>query len=93
MPQLAPTLISRDAPTGARVEAPDPRSIFAEVREDAEGVAMVVIKHLVALVDANVEVKLEIAADVPSGVPDDIMRTITENAKTLRFEQHGFAED
>jgi hypothetical protein len=27
---------------------------------------------------------------VPSGVPDDVVRTITENARTLKFEQHGF---
>jgi hypothetical protein len=27
---------------------------------------------------------------VPEGVPDDVIRTVTENAKTLKFEQHGF---
>ncbi len=36
--------------------------------------------------------KLEISADDPEGVPDDIVRIVTENAKTL-IEQHGFAED
>ena len=37
-------------------------------------------------------VKLEISANVPDGVPDDVVRTVTENAKTLKFEQHGFEE-
>jgi hypothetical protein len=40
-----------------------------------------------------VEIKLEISADIPTGVPDDVVRTVTENAKTLKFEQHGFEED
>jgi hypothetical protein len=36
---------------------------------------------------------LEISADVPSGVPEDVVSTVTENAKTLNFEQHGFEEE
>lgn len=34
----------------------------------------------------------EISANMPSGVPDDVVRTVTQNAKTLKFEQHGFEE-
>ncbi len=63
------------------------------VSRDADQIAAEVVKHLVALVDANVEVKLEISADVPAGVPDDVVWTVTENAKTLKFDQHGFEED
>jgi hypothetical protein len=63
------------------------------VSRDADQVAAEVVKHLVGLVDADVEVKLEISADVPSGVPDDVVRTVTENAKTLKFDQHGFETD
>jgi hypothetical protein len=37
-------------------------------------------------------VKLEITADVPASIPDDVVRTVTENAKTLKFDQHGFEE-
>ena len=59
---------------------------------DADQIAMEVVKHLVGLVDANVEIKIEISADVPSGVGEDVVRTVTENAKTLKFEQHGFEE-
>ena len=63
------------------------------VSRDADQIAAEVVKHLVGLVDADVEVKLEISADVPSGVPEDVVRTVTENAKTLKFDQHGFETD
>jgi predicted AAA+ superfamily ATPase len=62
------------------------------VSRDADQIATEVITHLVGLVGANVEVKLELTADVPDGVPDDVVRTVTENAKTLKFEQHAFEE-
>lgn len=63
------------------------------VSRDADQVANEVVRHLVALLDAEVTIKLEISADVPEGVPDDVVRTVTENAKTLRFDQHGFEEE
>jgi predicted AAA+ superfamily ATPase len=62
------------------------------VSRDADQVAAEVVKHLVGLVGADVEVKIEISANAPDGVPDDVVRTVTENAKTLKFEQHGFEE-
>ncbi len=39
---------------------------------------------------AEVSVTLEIAADVPAGVPDHVVRTVTENARTLKFKSQGF---
>jgi hypothetical protein len=62
------------------------------VSRDADQVAVEIVTHLVGLVGANVDVKLEITAEVPDGVPDDVIRTVTENAKTLGFEQHGFEQ-
>jgi hypothetical protein len=47
----------------------------------------------VGLVGANVAVRLEVTAEVPEGVPDDVARTVTENAKTLKFDQHGFERE
>jgi hypothetical protein len=70
------------------VKSLDPK----RVSRDADQVAAEVVKHLVGLVDAEVEVKIEISANAPDGVPDDVVRTVTENAKTLKFEQHGFEE-
>jgi predicted AAA+ superfamily ATPase len=56
------------------------------VGRDAGKIAEEVIAHLVGLMGANVTVTLEIAAEVPDGAPDNVVRTVTENARTLKFE-------
>ena len=63
------------------------------VSRDADQIATEIVTHLVGLVGADVEVKLEITAKVPEGVPDDVVRTVTENSKTLKFDQHGFERE
>jgi hypothetical protein len=60
---------------------------------DAAQIMDEVVKHLVSLNDAKVKVTLEIQAEVPNGVPTDVVRTVKENCKTLRFEAFGFEED
>jgi hypothetical protein len=40
-----------------------------------------------------VRVTLEIEADIPSGTPDNVVRTVTENSRTLKFTQAGFEEE
>ena len=59
---------------------------------DAGRIADEVISHLAGLVGSKVRVTLEIEADVPDGVPDHVVRTVTENCRTLRFGSHGFEE-
>jgi hypothetical protein len=63
------------------------------VGRDAGRIAEEVITHLSGLVGANVRVTLEIEADVPDGVPDNVVRTVTENSRTLKFTSQGFEED
>jgi predicted AAA+ superfamily ATPase len=58
----------------------------------AGDVAREVIQHLTTLTGASVKVVLEIEAEIPDGAPDDVVRTITENCRTLRFGSHGFEE-
>ncbi len=60
---------------------------------DASRIANEVITHLAALVDANVTVRLEIDADIPNGAPDQVVRTVTENSRTLNFSSHGFERE
>ncbi len=60
------------------------------VGRDASLIAEEVISHLVGLVGSTVRVTLEIEADVPEGVPDHVVRTVTENSRTLRFASSGF---
>ena len=52
-----------------------------------------VIAHLSGLVGAKVRVTLEIDAEVESGVPDNVVRTVTENSRTLKFTSQGFESD
>lgn len=57
---------------------------------DAARIADEVIAHLSGLMGASVTVTLEIQAVVPAGVPDNVVRTVTENSRTLKFSSHGF---
>lgn len=63
------------------------------VGRDASRIADEVISHLVGQVGAEVAVTLEIEAQLPNGVTEQIVRTVTENSKTLKFTAHGFEEE
>lgn len=65
----------------------------ARVGRDASKIADEVISHLAGLVGATVTVTIEVEAEIPSGVPDHVVRTVTENSRTLKFTSHGFEED
>ncbi len=60
------------------------------VGRDASLIADEVISHLAGLVGAEVTVTLEIEAEIPSGAPDHVVRTVTENSRTLKFTSQGF---
>lgn len=62
------------------------------VGRDAGQIAEAVIQHLTSLMGAHVTVTLEIHADLPDGAPDHIVRTVSENAYTLKFKDFGFEE-
>lgn len=63
------------------------------VGRDASRIADEVIAHLSGLVGAKVTVSLEVEAQIPSGVPDNIVRTVTENSRTLKFSSQGFEKE
>jgi predicted AAA+ superfamily ATPase len=60
---------------------------------DASKIADEVITHLVGLVGSSVCVTLEIEAEIPGGVPENVVRIVTENSRTLKFTSQGFEED
>jgi hypothetical protein len=62
------------------------------VGRDAGRIADEVISHLAGLVGADVNVTLEISASVQSGIPEKVVRTVTENCRTLKFGSQGFEE-
>jgi hypothetical protein len=84
------------------VEAPAPpklRRFHGSVRldplrigRDASKIAEEVVQHLAGIVGAEVRATLEIAAELPDGASDKLVRDVTENCHTLRFESHGFEE-
>ncbi|MBD2309099.1 hypothetical protein H6G17_26920 [Chroococcidiopsis sp. FACHB-1243] len=44
-----------------------------------------VIQHFASLVGAEVKITLEVQASIPNGVPDNVVRTVTENCQVLKF--------
>jgi predicted AAA+ superfamily ATPase len=65
----------------------------ARVGRDAGRIAEEVIGHLVGLPGAEVKVTLEIEAEIPDGAPDNVVRTVTENSRTLKFRSQGFERE
>jgi hypothetical protein len=59
---------------------------------DVDAIATSVVQHLAGLLDAKVKITLEIEADMPSGAPENVVRTVTENCRTLKFDSQGFEE-
>ena len=65
----------------------------ARVGRDAGRIAEEVIAHLSGLVGAKVAVTLEVEAEIPTGAPDHVVRTVTENSRTLKFTSQGFEKE
>ena len=86
--------------TGGKVAEARPRRFHGtidldpvRVSRDASQVAEEVIVHLAGLVGAQVTVTLEIEAVIPDGAPDNVVRIVTENSRTLHFTSHGFEKE
>jgi hypothetical protein len=62
----------------------------ARAGRDAGRIADEVIAHLVGQLGAEVTVTIEIQAKLPRGASDQLVRTVTENSRTLKFTSHGF---
>jgi len=58
----------------------------------SQQIAEAVVQHLASLLGGRVRVTLEIEAELPDGAPDHVVRTVTENCRTLRFDDAGFEE-
>lgn len=65
----------------------------ARLGRDAGRVAEEVLQHLSVLPGSVVEVRLEVQVRVSQGVESDVVRTVTENANTLKFESHSFERE
>lgn len=100
-PSIEPTPTKGGAqPSGTAAKSPRPKRFHGTVKLDpnrtgleASRIAEEVIAHLVGQVGASVKVTLEIEADLPSGASEQTVRTVTENARTLKFDSHGFERE
>ena len=59
---------------------------------DASKVTEEVVQHLTSIVGANVQVTLDIQVQLPANASDKLVRDVTENCRTLKFDDHGFEE-
>lgn len=46
-----------------------------------------------SLVGADVKVTIEIQAQVSDGVPEHVVRTVTENCRVLKFKNYEFEQE
>lgn len=83
--------------TPAKTSSTMPKRFHATVRldtsrigRDAGRIAEEIVQHLALLPDASVDVVLEIQAEIPNGAPENVVRTVTENCRTLKFTSQGF---
>jgi hypothetical protein len=60
---------------------------------DAVRIAEEIVQRLTGLVGSNVEITLEIQAELADGAGDKLERDVTENCRTLKFTDFGFEED
>jgi predicted AAA+ superfamily ATPase len=59
---------------------------------DASRIAEEVVQHLSGLVGADVQITLDIQAELPQSASDKLVRDVTENCRTLKFDDYGFEE-
>jgi len=85
-PSPAPTQLLRRFHGSVRV---DP----ARVGRDASRIADEVIAHLAGQMGAELTVTIEIDARLPNGASDQLVRTVMENSRTLKFDGHGFERE
>jgi len=63
------------------------------VGRDAGRVADELIAHLTGLVGSAVTVTLEIESQMPGGFPEHVVRTVTENGRSLKLTSQGFVTE
>jgi len=87
-------------PTGGQPAPALPHRFHGSVRldparagRDASRIADEVIAHLAGQLGAEVTVTLEIEAKLPNGASGQLVRTVTENSRTLKFDNHGFENE
>jgi predicted AAA+ superfamily ATPase len=89
-----------DTGGGTPLPPTKPKRFFGTVQidatrmsRDAGKLAEEVVQHLTKQLMSDVEVTIEISAKAPAGYDEDVIRTVTENCRTLRFDSAQFEEE
>ncbi len=95
-----PRPLPGDLPPEPEDDSDKPKRFFGTVNldatrvgRDAGKIAEEVIAHLSGLMGAKVTVTLEISAEMPDGVSDQVVRIVTENSRALKFSSQGFEKE
>ena len=62
------------------------------INKDVNNLVQEVISYLSSVEGAEVEITLDVTAKLPNGAPVPIVRTVTENCRTLKVKDFGFSE-
>jgi hypothetical protein len=65
----------------------------ARLNRDAAQISAEVVQHLTSLLGADVDVTMEIQAHSARGIPENVVRIVSENCKTLKFQTQGFERE
>ncbi|MBT3270812.1 ATP-binding protein, partial [Candidatus Poribacteria bacterium] len=91
---------TQPAPPVGPPERQSPKRFYAVKQLDAmrlgtsaDEIGQEVLQHLSSLVGADARVTIEIQVDVPMGVPDSTVRTVSENCRTLQFTTFEFEDE
>jgi uncharacterized protein len=88
--------------TGGSITTPEPpvvlpRRFYGVVEVDpvrlggsAGQISQEIVQHLASIMGADVEITVEIRAEVPEGIPADVEHIVSENCRTLKFRDFGF---
>ena len=60
------------------------------INRDVNTYVQEIIQHLSAVEGATVELKLEVDVIAPNGIPNNTVRTVSENCRTLKVDDFGF---
>lgn len=60
---------------------------------DVGQITEAVIQHFTNLAGAEVEITLEVQVRIPDGAPDNVVRTVTENCRVLKFKIQEFEDE
>jgi predicted AAA+ superfamily ATPase len=60
---------------------------------DASRLAEEIVSQFAGLAGADVKVTIEVEVAIPNGAPENVVRAVTENCRTLGVQRHGFESE